>query len=201
MHEIILLTCGHSVILPTGTLSASATVTLIKGAPNVIVDTGDVWQRQEIVDALAAHGVTPSAIAYVVITHGHLDHVGNNNLFPHATFLLDTDVARDGKYLAHDFARGSFLIASGDGGAAIEVIGTAGHTDHDLSVIVRTANGIVAIVGDLFEYEGDWMDNAWRAWSKDPATQQASRDNVLALADYIVPGHGNIFRVPGTPEG
>lgn len=201
MHQVVVLCSGHSTITPSGVLSAGATVTLIKGAPNVIVDTGDAWQRDEIVTALVEQGVAPAEVAYVVITHGHLDHVGNNNLFPHATFLLDTDLGRDGEYRTHDFARGPYLIESSPGLDPIRVIATPGHTNHDVSVIVRTANGIVAVVGDLFEYEGDWNDNAWRAWSKDPATQQASRDDVLALADYIVPGHGNIFRVPSRREG
>ena len=54
----------------------------------------------------------------------------------------------------------------------------------------------IAVAGDLFEYEGDWNDNSWRAWSKDPSTQEASRRRVLALADYIIPGHGDRFKVP-----
>ena len=201
MHEIILLTCGHSTITSTGALSAGATVTLVKGAPNVIVDTGDAWQRDEIVSALEQQGVAPADVEYVVLTHGHLDHVGNNNLFPHATFLLDTDVGRDGEYRIHDFDDRDYVIDSVLGGDSIRVIPTPGHTNHDVSVIVRTASGTVAVVGDLFEHDGDWTDNVWLAWSKDPTTQQASREHVLALADYIVPGHGNIFRVPSRLEG
>ena len=201
MNEIVVLCSGHSTITPSGVLSARATVTLIKGAPNVLVDTGDAWQRDEVVGALAAHGVAPADVAYVILTHGHLDHVGNNNLFPHATFLLDADLGRDGEYRIHNFAGGPFVIASLLRGEPIQVIATPGHTDHDVSVIVRTGSGTVAVVGDLFEYDGDWIDNAWRAWSKDPATQQASRNRVLDLADYIVPGHGNIFPVPSRPEG
>ena len=189
-----MLTRAHATPTPTGRLSASATVTLIKGTPNIIVDTGDAWQREQIVAALTAHGVAPAAVEYVVITHGHLDHIGNNNLFPHATFILDADVACDGNYRVHDFADGPYLIDCA-GGDPIRVVATPGHTDHDVSVIVKTANGTVVIVGDLFEYEGDWNDNAWRAWSKNPPRQQGSRDQVLALADFIVPGHGGMFGV------
>ena len=173
---------------------AGGTVTLITGDPMVVVDTGAPEQRQEIVDACASSGIDPAQVAYVVNTHGHLDHVGNNNLFPHATFVLDTDLAKDGEYWIHDFRRGPLEIAS-HGGPPVLVTRTPGHTDHDLSVIVETADGTVAIVGDLFEYEGDWLDNAWRAWSKDPVAQLASRDRILALADRVIPGHGEPFRV------
>jgi glyoxylase-like metal-dependent hydrolase (beta-lactamase superfamily II) len=174
---------------------ASGTVTLITGDPLVIVDTGAPEQRREILDALAAHRVNPAAIRWVVNTHGHLDHVGNNNLFPNATFVLDSDLANDGEYWIHDFRQRSLEIESRDGGDPIVVMLTPGHTDHDLSVVVKTSAGTIAVVGDLFEYEGDWNDNAWRAWSKDPVAQQASRGAVLALADYIIPGHGDRFRV------
>jgi glyoxylase-like metal-dependent hydrolase (beta-lactamase superfamily II) len=172
---------------------ASGTVTLITGDPLVIVDTGAPEQRREILDALAGRRVDPAMIAWVVNTHGHLDHIGNNNLFPNATFVLDSDLARDGEYWIHDFRQRPLEIASSDGRPPIVVMLTPGHTDHDLSVIVETSLGIVAVVGDLFEYEGDWNDNAWRFWSKNPAVQEESRAAVMALADYIIPGHGDRF--------
>ena len=86
-----------------GDKRAGGTVTLITGDPMVVVDTGAPEQRQEILDALTARGQDPANIAWVVNTHGHLDHIGNNNLFPNATFVLDSDLARDGEYQIHDF--------------------------------------------------------------------------------------------------
>lgn len=195
-RDAIVLVRGFVQAIPGGRHRAGGTVTRITGDPCVIVDTGAPEQRQQILDALATHGVDPMAIQYVVNTHGHLDHIGNNNLFPQATFILDTDLAKDGEYWVHDFRKSALEIASLDGGPPIVVMLTPGHTDHDLSVIVKTSIGTVAVVGDLFEYQGDWVDNSWRAWSKDPAVQQASRDAVLALADYIIPGHGDRFPMP-----
>ncbi len=162
MHEVIVLLRGHAELTSIGNLRATATVTLIKGAPNVVVDTGDAWQRDDITAALDGAGLQPSDIAHVINTHGHLDHIGNNSLFPHATFVLDGDVARDGEYWLHDFKRAPYLIESAAGVAPIRVEATPGHTDHDLSVLVTTSIGRVAIVGDLFERGGDWIDNAWR---------------------------------------
>ena len=195
MHEVIVLVQGYVDETSVGKYRAGGTVTLVRGEPNVIIDTGDVWQRHEIVDALAAQGLDPSDIHFVINTHGHADHIGNNNLFPHATFVLDSDLSRHGEYWTHDFVAGRLLIDATDGSAPITVVATPGHTDHDLSVIVTTELGVVAVVGDLFEYEGDEIDNAWQRWSRNAEVQRQSRVEILAMADFIVPGHGDMFRV------
>lgn len=194
-REAIVLVRGFMEAIPSGAHRAGGTVTLITGDPSVIVDTGGPEQRQQILDALAANRVDPASIQYVINTHGHLDHIGNNNLFPNATFILDSDLARQGEYRVHDFRTRTLEIASNSGGPPIVVMFTSGHTDHDVSVIVETAAGTVAVVGDLFEYDGDWADDAWIAWSRDRGLQQASREAVLAIADYVIPGHGDRFAV------
>ena len=201
MHQVTVLLSGNSTPTGDGRFRAAGTVTLVHGALNVVVDTGDPGQRQQLLDALATQGLSPADIAYVVNTHGHLDHIGNNNLFPGATFILDTDVSRDGVYWTHDFDRGPLELPVPEGDAPVTVMRTPGHTDHDLSVIVETSIGTVAIVGDLFEYEHDGIDRAWIQWSKDAHTQGASRAAVLALAQHIVPGHGDRFAVTSELRG
>ena len=75
---------------------------------------------------------------------------------------------------------------------------TPGHTPEDITVVVDNAEhlGTVAITGDLFFSEQDmreptlWQNMAWNA------TQQLhNRRRVACLADYIIPGHGKMFRV------
>lgn len=195
MHQIAVLVRGYVEPPRAGRQRAGGTVTLIKGAPNVLVDTGAPEQREELLEALANHRVTPGDVTYVVLTHGHLDHIGNNSLFPAATFVLDEDVARTGEYWQHRFRDGPLHIDCEDGGPRITVLATPGHTDHDLSVVVEASIGAVAVVGDLFEYADDQRDGAWMCWSKHPDDQRRSRDLVLSLADYIVPGHGDMFKV------
>jgi glyoxylase-like metal-dependent hydrolase (beta-lactamase superfamily II) len=164
--EIVVLVPGHARWTREGKLQAGCTITLIKGQPNIVVDTGGPDQREVLVAALAAAGVRPDEIDFVVNTHGHLDHVGNNNLFAGATFVLDVDIARHGEYWTHDFAKAPLVLGSANGDGAITVVPTPGHTDHDLTVMVPTGNGTVAIVGDLFEHEGDWLDHSWEEWAK-----------------------------------
>lgn len=52
--------------------------------------------------------------------------------------------------------------------------------------------------GDLFEREEDIADpTIWKyiAGSENPALQEKHRNEVLLLADYIIPGHGPMFKV------
>lgn len=52
--------------------------------------------------------------------------------------------------------------------------------------------------GDLFEKEEDLVDESiWMvsAYSEAPKLQEVNRNKILKLADYIVPGHGPMFKV------
>lgn len=53
-------------------------------------------------------------------------------------------------------------------------------------------------IGDLFEREEDLIDESlWMvsAYSEAPKIQEMNRNKILLLADYIIPGHGPMFRV------
>lgn len=52
--------------------------------------------------------------------------------------------------------------------------------------------------GDLFEREEDIADpSLWKyiAGSENPESQEKNRNKVLVMADYIIPGHGPMFKV------
>lgn len=54
------------------------------------------------------------------------------------------------------------------------------------------------IKGDLFEREEDLANpKLWKeiAGSEDPIKQEENRNKVIAFANYIIPGHGPMFRV------
>ena len=56
---------------------------------------------------------------------------------------------------------------------------------------------VSSFTGDLFECEEDLTDdNIWKEVSENSEIQFTQRQKVLKLADYIVPGHGKIFKVP-----
>ncbi len=193
MHRVVVLVEGFVRDSGAGRQRAGGTITLVRGRPNVLVDTGDALQRDALLAGLAREGLDAGDIDYVINTHGHLDHVGNNGLFPGATFVLDSDVAQGGEYWTHDFDAGPYRIPAAEGAPPVTVMRTPGHTDHDLSVLVGTDAGRVAIVGDLFEHDHD-DDGSWLQWSRDRTRQQSSREYILGEADIIIPGHGAPFR-------
>jgi len=188
-YEVIILKTGYC-LRQGKTARADGTVTLIRGPVNIIVDTGSPPDRQHIIDGLAREGLTPDDIDYAVCTHGHSDHVGNNNLFPGATFIVSHDISKGDEYSFHDFNSGApYMI-----GERIEVIATPGHTSQDISVIVKTKEGVYAVAGDLFECKEDLEnEELWKASSELPVEQKKSRAKLLAMADFIVPGHGEMF--------
>uniref|UniRef100_A0A0R3RY39 Lactamase_B domain-containing protein n=1 Tax=Elaeophora elaphi TaxID=1147741 RepID=A0A0R3RY39_9BILA len=165
---------------------ASGTVALIlTETRKILVDCGDPWNGSYIIKALSKYSLNCDDITDVIITHGHIDHCGNLSLFKQANIYMGDDMAKNGIY---GICADIWTLDN-----SVEIRSTPGHTDHDRSVIVSgTEYGTVAIVGDIFEEEND--DNSWKANSKYPEEQQKSRKIILSKADWIIPGHGGMFK-------
>ena len=74
---MMMTTIADSQVTPIA-LGAIGKVFLVRGdAGAILVDTGMPGQADQIVDALAAHGVKPEDIRLILITHGHVDHIGS----------------------------------------------------------------------------------------------------------------------------
>lgn len=52
---------------------------LLLGDRPVLVDAGMPGEEERLISALHQHGIAPSDISLVVLTHGHTDHVGSVN--------------------------------------------------------------------------------------------------------------------------
>lgn len=140
--------------------------------------------------------MAPEDISFVINTHGHSDHIGNNNLFLQAKHIVGKSVSFKDEYELHDFER-PYIIDDD-----IEIIATKGHTLSCVSVIVKDGicngtEGVIGVVGDLFErYDDIDDDTVWlEAGSEDPQAQYKSRRDVADVVDYILPGHGSGFEV------
>jgi len=167
---------------------ADGTITLIKSHKNIIVDTGLPKDKPLILKQLKANGLKPSDIDYVICTHGDADHISNNNLFPKAPLIVGFDIY-DGD-LATFFQKNLKIDDN------ITVTAMTGHDDRSIGVLAKTKKGLVAITGDLFEAKNDWKNaKNWISFSKRPKSQIKNRAKIWELADYIVPGHGNIFKI------
>ncbi len=90
--------------------------------------------------------MAPSDVTHVVCTHGHVDHVGNLNLFLNASFVLDRDVGKGTD--CYESIEGSNAGDRDDPltemmtiGTDVKVLSTPGHTEHDCSILVESAVG------------------------------------------------------------
>jgi len=194
MAEIKILIEGYAKE-ENGTEFASSTTTLIKeGNLNIIVDPG--MDRKLLLEALEKENLSTDKIDYVILTHYHLDHSLLAGIFENAKVLDNGEIySWDGKIESH----GGKIPETN-----IEIIKTPGHDMFHCSVLVETKEfGKVAIVGDVFW----WRDNQKQKTDKeslmkheDPYVKNKeqlteSRKRVLDIADYLIPGHGKIFKV------
>lgn len=86
-----------------------------------------------------------------------------------------------------------WLDHSGDGhrvSPSVWLMLTPGHTSQDLSVIVETANGVVACIHARWHTD---RTPEVDPLAEDQAALEASRQRILATADRVVPGHGEPF--------
>lgn len=164
---------------------------------------------QDLVVGLAEHGVSPEDIDVVVLTHLHFDHVGNNHLFPNATFIIHRSEAAQGFAPAHycQFTYPEYAykltelndrIQIIDGDVQIEpgvrLLAIGGHTPGTLAVVIDTDEGRVALAGDLmYNYrnlELNWPTGSF--W--DLQALMSGYERLHLEADIIVPGHDWEFR-------
>lgn len=192
MTELKLLIQGYAKITTTGYRASPATVLLRTSGKIILVDPGANEPR--LLSALKKEKIKPRDIDYIFLTHFHLDHILNIRLFPKVTILdVDTIYRKDGGVIYSGFIPGT----------KIQVIPTPGHAHEHGSLIVNTEKGRVAIAGDVFwweEGEKQKLDYKSLVNKKDPFVKNwqqlvKSRKKLLLVADWIIPGHGEMFKV------
>ena len=168
---------------------ASSTVTLIQdGKVNILVDTGHHQVEKKLIVALRKAGLKPGDIHYVIVTHHHPDHVANNHLFKKA-IITDVLTSYKGDQFKVDldllYKKKNIITPH------VYIISTPGHELDECTAIAETAKGLIAIVGDVF-----WKQQIEKnIMVKDQKELAQSQAHVVKLADYIIPGHGKMFKV------
>ncbi len=190
-------------------VGGSSTVTYIESDKKILVDTGFDFEENlsranielnniKLIQSLDYFGLKPADIDILFITHWHLDHFGNIKLFRKSEILSSVGTP-DGKYIA-------------DG---VKVIHTPGHTKDHASLLLKTeklkysystgrGGGIYhigklniiiagdAIVSPLYYYTDKIYNHNQDFYSKEAALQSVHK--IRKVADYIIPGHGGIFK-------
>jgi glyoxylase-like metal-dependent hydrolase (beta-lactamase superfamily II) len=167
--------------------TGSNVVLICDGKKNILIDTGSPGEDKKIIAGLKKEKLKPQDIDIVILTHPHADHIANNFLFPKALFIDSLG----------EFKGDKFLLLSAERSITknIYITKTPGHALEDISIIVNnTESGIIAIVGDLYWRGGDNK----LIQVESPENLDASRKKILLIADYLIPGHGKMFK---NPEG
>lgn len=157
------------------------TISLVKDKDVImVVDPGVLESQQILINKLEEQGLAVNDVNYVFITHSHTDHYRNAGMFPDAKTIeyfgiWDENTVNDWQ---ENFTEN------------IKIIKTPGHSETSLSLLVKTEKGTVAICGDVF-----WRENYP---NKDPYAQsleklKESRILVLAMSDFVIPGHGTMY--------
>jgi len=192
MSEIKILIEGYAKEEKTGWKASSTTVLIKDNGLNILVDPG--LNRQLLLKAFAKERLKPKDIDLIFITHYHPDHIFNIRLFQKQDILDgDTIYKKDEEIIFSDRIPDT----------NIQVIQTPGHAHEHASLIVKTDKGKIAVAGDLFW----WKDNEKQKTDcksliekEDPFMKNKedlinSRKKILEIADYIIPGHGKMFKV------
>ncbi|KAI8770667.1 metallo-beta-lactamase domain-containing protein 1 isoform X1 [Biomphalaria glabrata] len=128
MYDIIILKEGYTQLESQGTIRSCGSITLLKGPRyNIIVDTGNPWDRDLLLQALQREGLTPEQINYVICTSGKMAQTGNLNLFTTALHLVSGDVCKDEVYHLHGFRLSDQGLKPED---IHYVVCSHGHSDH-----------------------------------------------------------------------
>ncbi len=194
MAKVKILIQGYDKKSPGYVWHATPTVVLVQNdRANAIIDPGN--NRELLLKELKKENLKPDNIAFVLITHWHVDHFLLAGIFPKARILDDKLIYFQDKAKNH-----KGVIP----GTNLKIISTPGHNSSDCSLLVPTKRGLVAIVGDLFWWSVDQKQKTDKdsllklkdIYVKDKKALLKSRKKVLKIADWIIPGHGKIFKNP-----
>ncbi|EFO91845.1 hypothetical protein CRE_08528 [Caenorhabditis remanei] len=146
--------------------------------------------------SLDPSSVTLDQIDSVVITHASPGHMGNMNFFAQKPILYHSMEYIGRHVTPTELKERPYRKLSGN----VEVWKTPGHTQHDLSVLVHNVAGYgtMAVVGDLIPSEhllSEKRDVMVEEGVWDNAIKRQNANLIVCMADWIVPGHGQPFRV------
>ena len=191
---------GHNILVDTGIHSRDWVNEHV--APTIQLESEILTNAIKI-----AADLEPDDVDIIINTHLHYDHAGNNSLFKNARFYVQQSewdhahdpiesqawIYNDTRFLFDppdvDYFQWHFLHGESEILPGIKVIPTPGHTPGGQSVLVKTDEGTVGIIGD----SANLMENIEKRVPvgivSDMGHWFASLDKIMALADRVICGH------------
>ena len=206
------------------------TILIESEGKRIIVDPG-IWSfglRGYLHYFLRKEALKPEDIDIVINTHLHFDHSDNNiffrgkKLYVHEKELNGTlflqDLSPDGIYNPEkytielkcpeylEFLVGALELRKIVGDTAVtedvRIIETPGHTPGSVSVLVETAEGLAAVIGDVAIFARDFIEQRLPMFVRDKDALLRSQKAIAQLdPSVVVPGHdmpiwGSKYRPP-----
>ncbi|MCX6721114.1 MAG: MBL fold metallo-hydrolase [Candidatus Staskawiczbacteria bacterium] len=174
----------------TGEEKTQPTITLVRDGDTVmVVDPGIMNSQQDLIDKLAEENLTVDDVNIVCITHSHIDHYRNIGMFPNAKVLEYFGV----------WEKNSVENWQEQFSPDIQILRTPGHDKTDITLFVTTgpdseSPGVVAICGDVFWKENYPAEPKDDSLASNPVELGHSREMVLKMSDWIIPGHGPMYK-------
>jgi glyoxylase-like metal-dependent hydrolase (beta-lactamase superfamily II) len=168
------------------------TVLIEDSGKKILVDPG--MNEELLLKGMERENLSINDIDLIFLTHHHIDHILNIRLFSKTDLCDGDEFNKDGKIIIHD---GKIP------GTNIQVIKTPGHATEHASLVMDTDQGKVCIGGDLVWWAADKEQKITREDLlnlEDPCAVdinqlKESRKKILDQVDYIIPGHGKMFKV------
>ena len=215
--RLYVMDCGHNAASDQGRWSPgvnvgkpielSDTCTLIRhgtqwllwdtGYPDAVADKpmtnpiGTATRAKKLAAQLAELGVKPDDIAYVAVSHTHGDHVGNVDMFPKSTLLIqkaEIDFAfAEGKPAPFSKDRPMHQL-TGDfdvfGDGSVVILSAPGHTPgHQVLLVNLAKTGWIVLSGDLAHFKDNWDNDRVPSMNTSAEQTHASRARVLKVLD------------------
>lgn len=187
MNSVVQLVEGSITRMDGLVVDAHSSVSLVVcERRKIIVDTSTPKNRRAILDALMRNAISPDEVDTVILTHMHMDHMSNNDLFPKAVIYAHVDEIPP---------RGiEPIIEEGEICDGVFLLHTPGHTRGSMSVLVEAERRYV-IAGDALptrdNYE-KWMPPSLNYF---PELALKSMKSIVSQAEVIIPGHDRAFSI------
>jgi glyoxylase-like metal-dependent hydrolase (beta-lactamase superfamily II) len=179
---------------------------LLGGDDPILVDTGamnaeilgrlgmvaTITEEQRLENQLAEHGLAVDDVRWIVHTHHHIDHAGQDARFERATVIAnrrELEFSASGimgaqyppEYVKHHIDRlhtpGALRLLDLEDSGPVEVFpgivceSAGGHTEGSMNVLVETAEGIACLCGDvLYHLQDQVVDPFHEVQDAEPRT-------------------------------